>query len=122
MLYALRRLSMIFRMTLKEMEGGKELIELSQDCQNRSNRFCQVLSQITPMSGCVNPLQIVLDDVSCAKSVLEGMSMPNDQVYIAPLSEHSTVADYVNFIAKFDEMSRRVDHLRVTTSLGVTPP
>ena len=120
-LYALRRLSRIFKMPLTMMEGSKELLALCELCKARQSKTRRLLARITPQPDLANPLQIVTQDFSDAEDDFESVrkSPQKDISMLTPLKEHSTVSDYVRFIVEYDTMWQQADRLRVTTAFGV---
>jgi len=113
-LYGLRRLSLIFRMPLISFDGKVALSDLFDAFSKTSrNSWCSVL---LPKELVRNPLQIILDDYTCAEELLI------EPRAVSPISENWTVSDYVRFVAEFDVASMRQDGTRVSVSLGVLPP
>jgi len=123
-LYALRRLSQIFKMPLTMIDGAMELRSLFEVYKAKQTRLRRMLSRLTPQPDPTNPLQIITQDFSDAEDDFESArkSSEKDIPMLTPLNEHSTVSDYVRFIVEYDTMWQQVDHLRVTTALGVTAP
>ena len=123
-LYALRRLSRIFKIPLTMIDGSKELLALFEQYKMRQSKLRRILSRLTPQPDPTNPLQIITQDYSDAEDDFESArkSTQTDIPMLTPLNEHSTVSDYVRFIVEYDTMWQQVDHLRVTTALGVTAP
>ena len=121
-LYALKRLGLIFRMSFTSLDGNIELRALYDNFEqfNRSRRF----SFLLPRELLRNPLQTVLCDYSCAEDdygdVIKDSQYDIHKAII--LSEHATVSDYVLFIVAYDKTCWIVDRLRVTARLGLTPP
>lgn len=121
-LYALKRLALIFRMPFSSLDGGNELVTLYDACRRSDKRHWWL--SLLPMEFHRNPLQIISDDYSYAEDDFE-IARKDSQAGIqelTPLKEHSTVADYVRLIVEYDAMCRQVDRQRVTSILGVTPP
>lgn len=121
-LYAIKRLEFLFRMPFNSFDGKKELLALV-DVYKKSNRR-HWLPCILPTELHRNPLQIILDDYSCAEDDLTSVksAMSTDILNIRPFCEHSTVSDYVRFIVEYDTWAQQTDRLRVTSFLGTTPP
>jgi len=119
-LFALRRLSRIFKMPLTMIDGSMELLSLFEVYKAKQSRLRRMLSRLTPQPDPTNPLQIITQDFSDAEDDFESArkSSKKDIPLLTPLNEHSTVSDYVRFIVEYDTMWQQVDHLRVTTALG----
>ena len=110
-LYALRRLALIFKTQLTTLEGDLLLAGLRTSMKKR-----KWLSYVLPIECIRNPLQIIVDDFVCADEYLRDGRMS------VPISVHSRVSDYVRFIVEFDRALEKGDHLRVVSLLGSTPP
>ena len=110
-LYALKRLGLIFRISFTSLDANVELRALADHYE----QFKELHR---------NPLQIVSDDHECAEDDYASArkSSQSDIPTLIPLSEHATVSDYVQFIVEYDKMCRITDRLRVTAMLGSTPP
>ena len=122
-LYALRRLSLIYKMPLTIMDGNQRLVAIYADSElSFGRRSC--LSFLLPMELRRNPLRLIVDDYSCAEDYRRGLNRDWKDCAVDAMSlrEDSTVADYVRFIVEYDKALMRTDHLRVTTFLGVSPP
>ena len=119
-LFALRRLSRIFKIPLTLIDGSMELLSLFEVYKVKQSRLRRMLSRLTPQPDPTNPLQIITQDFSDAEDDFESVrkSSQKDIPLLTPLNEHSTVSDYVRFIVEYDTMWQQVDHLRVTTALG----
>ena len=119
-LFALRRLSRIFKIPLTMIDGSMELLSLFEVYKARQSRLRRMLSRLTPQPDPTNPLQIITQDFSDAEDDFESArkSSQKNIPLLTPLNEHSTVSDYVRFIAEYDTMWQQVDRLRVTTALG----
>ena len=119
-LFALRRLSRIFKMPLTMIDGAMELRSLFEVYKAKQSRLRRMLSRLTPQPDPTNPLQIITQDFSDAEDDFESArkSSQKDILLLTPLNEHSTVSDYVRFIVEYDTMWQQVDNLRVTTALG----
>ena len=122
-LYALSRLSRIFKMPLTMIDGSKELLALFEQYKMRQSKLRRILSRLIPQPDPTNPLQIITQDYSDAEDDFESArkSSQSDVPELTPLQEQSTVADYVRFIVEYDTMCRQVDRLRVTSALGWIP-
>ncbi len=123
-LYALKRLSMIFKCTFDELTADRKLLSLWEryKCKYKIRTW---LISIFPVPCPSNPLQMVMDDFSCAEtdfSCVPAIQRQSEEIKLTSLHDDATVADYVRFIHEYDTLSRNVDRLRVTASLGVTPP
>ena len=120
-LYALKRLELIFRMPFASFDGDIELLMLYENYNKLNKRHW--LSFLLPEEFHRNPLQIISDDFSCAEDDFQRAkkSSQADIPMVTPLKEHSTVSDYVWFIVEYDTMCLKTDHLRVTSRLGLTP-
>jgi len=121
-LYALKRLGLIFRISFTALGGNVELRALADHYEQFNKRHW--FSFLLPGELHRNPLQIVADDYSCAEddyASAKKSSQP-DIPAVIPLNEHATVSDYVKFIVEYDKMCCITDHLRVTAMLGSTPP
>lgn len=123
-LYALRRLSLIFNMPFSSLEGATELVVLYQRYQDSQSEFDRRLSRLIPRPCSRNPLQVIMDDVTMTNDYFTNVPQEAkpSQASFLPLCEHFTVADYVRLICEYDKETRRVDHLRAVTWLGVIPP
>ena len=123
-LYALRRLSLIFKMPLIKMNGNRKLVSIYDDTKSLSGSRKNYLSFLVPQGLHRNPLQLIVDDYSCAEDDCSGFcgDLTNCSENSMSLREESTVAEYVRFVVEYDEELTRTDHLRVTTSLGASPP
>ncbi len=119
-LYALMRLSRIFKVPLTMVDGSKQLHTLFEMYNARQSRLRRMLSRLIPQPDPANPLQIIMQDYSDAEDDFEiaRKSLQSEVPELTPLQEQATVADYVQFIVEYDTMSRRVDQLRVTSALG----
>jgi hypothetical protein len=119
-LFALRRLSRIFKIPLTMIDGSMELLSLFEVYKARQSRLRRMLSRLTPQPDPTNPLQIIMQDFSEAEDDFESArkSSQKNIPLLTPLNEHSTVSVYVRFIAEYDTMWQQVDRLRVTTALG----
>jgi len=119
-LYALMRLSRIFKMPLTMIDGSQKLLALFEMYKSRQSRLRRILSRMLPQPDPRNPLQMILQDYSDAEDDFEiaRKSLQVDVPELTPLQEHATVADYVQFISEYDTISRHVDRLRVTSALG----
>ena len=119
-LFALRRLSRIFKIPLTMIDGSMELLSLFEVYKAKQSRLRRMVSRLTPQPDPTNPLQIITQDFSDAEDDFESArkSSQKDIPLFTPLNEHSTVSDYVRFIVEYDTMWQEVDHLRVTTALG----
>lgn len=117
-LYALKRLAKIFKTSLASLEGGIELVVLHETylCTRKWNWRSFLLP--TEING--DPLQIIANDFSYAKedylAVSENGQVPMQP--LVPLHDHSTVVEYVRFIAAYDAMCWNSDRLRITSVLG----
>ncbi len=110
-LYALRRLALIFKTQLTNLDGDLVLTGLGNTIKRR-----KWLSYILPTECHRNPLQIIVDDFTCADEYLR-----DGHIHV-PASVHARVFDYVRFIVEFDWALEKDDHLRVVSLLGLTPP
>ena len=121
-LYALKRLELIFRMPFTSFDGDIELLALHENYKKLNKRHW--LSFLLPEEFHRNPLQIISDDFSCAEDDSQrARKMSQADISMGtPLNEHSTVSDYVRFIVEYDTMCLKTDRLRVTSRLGSTPP
>ena len=121
-LYALKRLEFVFRMPFTSFDGDSKLVALFDTYKETNKQHW--LSCLLPTELHRNPLQIIADDYSCAVDDFERgrTAVSTGQLQLTPLCEHSTVADYVRLIVKYDDFARQTDHLRVTSFLGATPP
>lgn len=119
-LYALIRLSRIFKVPLTMVDGSKKLLTLFEMHKIRQSRLRRILSRLIPQPDPTNPLQMIMQDYSDAEDDFEiaRKSSQSDIPELTPLQEQSTVADYVRFIVEYDTMCRQVDRLRVTSALG----
>ena len=119
-LYALRRLSRIFKVPLTTIDGSKKLLALFDMYKTRQSRLRRMLSLLTPQPDPTNPWQMIMQDYSDAEDDFESArkSSQSDIPKLTPLHEQSTVADYVRFIDEYDTMWRQVDRLRITSALG----
>ena len=119
-LFALRRLSRIFKVPLTMIDGSMELLSLYEVYKAKQSRLRRILSRLTPQPDPTNPLQKISEDFSDAEDDFESArkSSQNDILMLTPLEEHSKVSDYVRFIVEYDTMWQQVDNLRVTTALG----
>ena len=108
-------------MPLTMIDGSMELRSLFEVYKAKQSRLRRILLRLTPQPDPTNPLQIITQDFSDAEDDFESArkSSPKDIPLLTPLNEHSTVSDYVRFIVEYDTMWQRVDHLRVTTALGI---
>jgi hypothetical protein len=102
------------------IDGSMELLSLFEVYKAKQSRLRRMLSRLTPQPDPTNPLQIIMQDFSEAEDDFESArkSSQKNIPLLTPLNEHSTVSDYVRFIAEYDTMWQQVDHLRVTTALG----
>ena len=118
-LFALRRLSRIFKVPLSMIDGSKTLLALYETYKTRQSRLRRILSRLTPQPHTTDPLQIITQDYSDAQDDFENTrtSSQSDVPTLTPLQEQSTVADYVRFIVEYDMMWYQVDRLRVTSAL-----
>lgn len=121
-LYALKRLELIFRMPFTSFDGDIKLLALYEDYKEHNKRHW--LSFLLPEEFHRNPLQIISDDLSCAEDDFQSArkSSQTDIPMVTSLNEHSTVSDYVRFIVEYDAMCLKTERLRVTSKLGSTPP
>ncbi len=121
-LYALKRLGLIFRISFTSLDGNVELRALADHYEQFNKRHW--FSFLLPEELHRNPLQIVSEDHKCAEDDYTSArkSSQSDIPTVIPLSEHATVSDYVQFIFEYDKMCRITDRLRVTAMLGSTPP
>ena len=121
-LYALKRLSMIFKCAFEELSGERELLSLLKQYKSK-HKIQAWLFSISPIPCSLNPMQIIMDDFSCAKDDFASMSkaLPASGMHLTPFREQMTVADYVCFISEYDALEK-MDGLRVVSSLGITPP
>lgn len=118
-LYALIRLSRIFKVPLTMIDGSKNLLALFEMYKIRQSRLRRILSRLIPQPDPTNPLQMIMQDYSDAEddSKSARKCSQSDVPKLTPLQEQSTVADYVRFIVEYDTMCRQLDRLRVTSSL-----
>lgn len=117
-LFALRRLSSIFRSPLTALDGDLHLRALFDSVRaQRQSRFMKAIEFLTPVEAHWNPMQIAVDDLSLAEDVCEECfrDLPRD-------ANEWTVADYVGFIAEFDSRVWILDRLRVLTYLNLKAP
>ena len=114
-LYALKRLGKIFKMPMTSLEGGVELVVLYESYLHAGKRNWRSFFLPTEING--NPLQAITNDCSYGEEdylvASEDGKTPTPP--LASLREHSTVADYVRFIADYDTMCRNCNHLRITS-------
>lgn len=112
-LYALRRLSLIFNKPLMSFSGMVKLLDFT--CEARTSFLGRIASVFRLVPCPTNPLQKILDDYTCVEEVF-----PDDRMM--PIAEDCSVRDYVRFVVECDNAARRVDHRRVTSVLGIAPP
>ena len=121
-LYALKRLGLIFRISITSLDGNVELSALADHYEQFNKRHW--FSFLLPEELHRNPLQIVAEDYSYAEDDYASArkSSQSDILTLIPLGEHATVSDYVKFIVAYDKMCWITDRLRVTAMLGSSPP
>ena len=115
-LYALKRLGLIFRISFTSLDGNVELRALADHYEQFNKRHW--FSFLLPEELHRNPLQIVSEDHECAEDDYASAreSSQSDIPTVIPLSEHATVSDYVQFIVEYDKMCRVRFYDRLTLS------
>lgn len=121
-LYAIKRLELLFRMPFNSFDGKKKLVTLFDDYEKSNRRHW--LSCILPTELHRNPLQTILDDYSCAEDDFKNAKNVTSRgpLNLTPFCAHSTVSDYVRFIVEYDAWAQQTDHLRIPSFLGLTQP
>lgn len=117
-LFALRRLSSIFRSPLTTLDGDLHLRALFDSVRAQGqSRFMKAIEFLTPVEVHWNPMQTTIDDLSLAEDVCEECfcDLPRNVC-------EWTVADYVGFIAEFDSRVWNIDRLRVFAYLNLKSP
>jgi hypothetical protein len=117
-LFALRRLSSIFKSPLTTLDGGLCLRALFDSVRAQGqSRFMKAIEFLTPVEVHWNPMQTIVDDLSEAEDACEDCfrDLPRD-------ANEWTVADYVGFIAEFDKRVWNLDRLRVLTYRNLKAP
>ena len=66
-LFALRRLSRIFKVPLSMIDGSKKLLVLYEIYKTRQSRLRRILSRLTPQPHTTDPLQMITQDYSDAE-------------------------------------------------------
>ena len=117
-LFALRRLSSIFRSPMMDLDGGLCLRALFDSVRAQGqSRFMKAIEFLTPVEVHWNPMRTTVDDLSVAEDACE------DCFRDLPRNVNEwTVADYVGFIAEFDKRVRNLDRLRVLTYFNLKAP
>lgn len=117
-LYAIKRLERIFKMPMTSLEGSIELVILYEAYLRVGKWDWRSFLLPTEING--NPLQIIANDLSYAEDdyrvASEDGKTPTPP--LASLREHSTVADYVRFIADYDTMCWNCNRLRITSVIS----
>ena len=113
-LYALKRLALIFRVRVEALDGSTVL--LSHLCKVGNECFLRrIMSSLFPAFR-RNPMQMILDDYTDAMEALVDYGGLRNR-----LEEKSLVSDYVKVLAEFDAVVRQKEDLRVITFLGMIP-